>query len=247
MTPVFIVALLCAAGCGALSTKTTDSLQTSEHFTKEIKSTVETNYLLFLPENYDQTQQQWPLLLFLHGAGERGDDLSKVEVHGPPRLIADGKKDFPFIVVSPQCPKDAWWSDGPQIDALDALLSHLIKTYRIDENRIYATGLSMGGFGTWRLACEYPDRFAAIVPICGSGEPYRAHKIRHLPVWVFHGAKDDVIPIQSSQMMVDALKKAEGNVEFTIYPEAGHDAWTETYNNAALYEWLLQQRRSLNK
>lgn len=238
-----LMALLYGMGCSTLPKTDTGVCQQAQSFKTEIEKNVEANYLLYLPEGYDTPGKQWPLLLFLHGAGERGDDLSKVEVHGPPKLIAEGKKDFPFVVISPQCPEDAWWSDGPQIDTLNALLDHITAKYRIDEDRIYVTGLSMGGFGTWRLACEYPDRFAAIAPICGGGEPYRVHKIAHLPVWVFHGAKDEVVPIQASQLMVDALKKAEGNVEFTVYPEAGHDSWTETYNNPALYDWFLKHTR----
>jgi len=245
--PVVLV-LLYGTGCCTTSTgKAVDARQQPQSFKKEICQTVEANYLLYLPEGYESSTQKWPLTLFLHGAGERGDDLSKVEVHGPPKLIAQEHKQFPFVIVSPQCPEDAWWSDGPQIQTLNALLDDIVARYRIDEDRIYVTGLSMGGFGTWRLACEYPDRFAAIAPICGGGEPYRARALKHLPVWVFHGAKDDVVPLQASQVMVDALKKAEGNVEFTVYPEAGHDSWTETYNNPALYEWFLKHTRSHRK
>lgn len=239
--------LLYGAGCCTVPKTDTGAFQQAQTFKKEIEKNVEANYLLYLPEGYDTPGKRWPLMLFLHGAGERGNDLSLVEKHGPPKLIAEGKKDFPFVIVSPQCPEDAWWSDGPQVDTLNALLDHIIAHYRIDKDRIYVTGLSMGGFGTWRLACEYPDRFAAIAPICGGGEPYRVRKIAKLPVWVFHGGKDDVVPIQASQLMVDALKKANGNVEFTVYPEAGHDSWTETYNNPALYEWFLKHKRSDNK
>ncbi len=219
----------------------------AQSFEKEIHKTVKANYLLYLPDGYTTSQEKWPLLLFLHGAGERGDALSLVETHGPPKMIAKENKAFPFVVVSPQCPEEEWWSDSSQIETLNALLDHIIATCRIDEERIYITGLSMGGYGTWRLAAEYPDRFAAIAPICGRGEPFMAQRIPHLPAWVFHGAKDDVVPLQASQEMVDALKKAGGKVEFTVYPEAGHDSWTETYNNPALYEWFLTHTRSGNK
>ena len=245
--PVVLVLLYGTGCCTTNTVKAADARQQPQFFKKEICQTVEANYLLYLPEGYETSTQKWPLMLFLHGAGERGDDLSKVEVHGPPKLIAQEHKQFPFVIVSPQCPEDAWWSDGPQIQTLNALLDDIVSRYRIDEDRIYVTGLSMGGFGTWRLACEYPDRFAAIAPICGGGEPYRVRALKHLPVWVFHGAKDDVVPLQASQVMVDFLKKAEGNVEFTVYPEAGHDSWTETYNNPALYEWFLKHTRSHGK
>ena len=195
-------------------------------------------YWLYLPEGYGPAGKEWPLMLFLHGAGERGDDLEKVKVHGPPKLIAEGEH-FPFIVVSPQCPKDQWWD----IASLDLLLKHVIAECHVDTVRLYLTGLSMGGFGTWAMAAAYPERFAAIVPICGGGDPEQADRLARVPAWVFHGAKDNVVPLARSQEMVDAVKKAGGKVKFTVYPEAGHDSWTETYENPALYRWLLKQRR----
>jgi predicted peptidase len=205
----------------------------------EIKQKRSLQYLLYLPEGYDaKSNKKWPLILFLHGSGERGDDLKVVENNGPPMLIARKKKKFPFIVVCPQCPNDSRWS-GLQLELLNALLDEVASGYRIDEQRIYLTGLSMGGFGTWRLAMAYPDRFAAIAPVCGGGDPDQAPEVAHLPTWVFHGAKDDVVSIENSKRMVDALKKAGGNVKFTIYPDGGHDSWTETYNNPELYDWFL--------
>jgi len=199
---------------------------------------VQLSYLMYLPKDYEK-QESWPLLLFLHGSGERGDDLELVKVHGPPKLIAAGK-DFPFIVVSPQCPKDRRWEPIELV----ALLDDIAEKHTVDGDRIYVTGLSMGGFGTWQLASYAPDRLAAIAPICGGGEKYWAKQFAHLPVWAFHGAKDTGVPLERSQFMVDELKKNGGNPRLTIYPEAGHDSWTETYNNPELYEWLLEQRRS---
>ena len=212
--------------------------QTAQTFQREIKMTVAGEYLLYLPQNYETSKDKWPLMLFLHGAGERGDDLEKVKVHGPPKLVANGKE-FPFVLVSPQCPEGMWWST----DVLDALLNEITENYNIDENRIYVTGLSMGGFGTWALAEKYPHRFAAIAPVCGGGDPAAVPTFSHLPVWVFHGAKDNVVPIDRSEAMVNELKKNGADVQFTVYPEAGHDSWTETYDNPALYEWFLKQRR----
>lgn len=156
---------------------------------------VQMSYLLYLPKDYEK-QESWPLLLFLHGSGERGDDLELVKVHGPPKLIAAGK-DFPFIVVSPQCPKDRWWEPIELV----ALLNDLSDKYKVDHDRIYVTGLSMGGFGTWQLASYAPDRLAAIVPICGGGEKYWAKKFLHIPVWAFHGGKDTGVPPERSQLM----------------------------------------------
>jgi len=211
--------------------------QSAQMLEKEVTKTIRAQYLLYLPENYTE-QKKWPLMLFLHGAGERGDSLDLVKVHGPPKLI-DNSKLFPFIILSPQCPNDQWWS----VEVLDVLLDDICKRYRVDEDHIYVTGLSMGGYGTWALAIEYPSRFAAIAPICGGGNPLKVKYIKHLPTWVFHGAKDQVVPFKSSQEMVDALKEAGGNVQFTVYPEAGHDSWTETYDNPEFHEWLLKQSK----
>jgi predicted peptidase len=209
--------------------------------------TVMVPYLLYLPPGYPGKNRRWPLMLFLHGAGERGHDLDKVKIHGPPSLIASQGQSFPFVILSPQCPADGWWSDDDQIELLDALLNDVVGRYAIDRDRLYVTGLSMGGFGTWRLAARYPQRFAAIAPICGGGDPEDTTRLVHLPVWAFHGAKDPVVPLGASQQMVDALRTAGGSVIFTVYPQAGHDSWTETYDNPALYEWFLQHRRSDEK
>ncbi len=202
---------------------------------------VQMGYLLYLPKDYEK-QASWPLLLFLHGGGERGNDLDLVKVHGPPKLIAAGKE-FPFIVVSPQCPKDRWWEPIELV----ALLDEIGRKYKVDADRIYVTGLSMGGFGTWRLAAFAPHRFAAIAPICGGGETYWTKQLAHLPTWAFHGAKDEGVPLERSTAMVDALKKEGGNPKLTVYPDAGHDSWTETYNNPEFYEWLLTQKRAKAK
>ena len=206
---------------------------------KEIRGKAKIKYLLYLPENYKKFETEWPMILFLHGAGERGENLQKVKLHGPLKLIESGEQ-FPFIIVAPQCPEDQWWS----LDNLDDLLNNITENYNIDENRICVTGLSMGGYGTWALAIKYPSRFAALAPICGGGEPPKVHVLKDVPIWVFHGAKDEVVPIQKSQEMVDALNSIDANVKFTIYPEAGHDSWTETYANPALYEWFLQYKKT---
>ncbi|MBX3437748.1 MAG: prolyl oligopeptidase family serine peptidase [Planctomycetaceae bacterium] len=204
---------------------------------REATVTVSLNYLLSLPPGYEK-QDAWPLLLFLHGGGERGDNLALVKTHGPPKMIAAGQP-FPFVVVSPQCPRDGWW----QPTELLTLLDDVERTCKIDKDRIYVTGLSLGGMGTWELAAYAPERFAAIVPICGGGEAYWARRISKVPTWVFHGAEDVGVPLRRSQEMVDALRKAGGEVRFTVYPHTGHLSWTTTYNNPELYSWLLQQRR----
>ncbi len=202
------------------------------------------SYLLYLPEGYEPAGSEpegpaWPLVLFLHGAGERGDDLARVAVHGPPRRVREGES-FPFILASPQLPAGQYWNPG----LLHALLDDLAGRYRVDEDRVYVTGLSLGGFGTWALAASRPERFAAIAPVCGGGDPTAVCGIGRLPVWAFHGAEDTVVPVERSEELVDALGACGGDVRFTVYPEAGHDAWTETYADPALYAWLLAHRRS---
>jgi predicted esterase len=207
------------------------------------KFVVEANYLLALPEHYDEdTTRQWPLLLFLHGSGESGHDIQKVKAHGPPQLAEQGKK-FPFIVVSPQSEVPSGWDT----DVLYRLLQHIKKTYRADEQRVYLTGLSMGGFGTWALAMKHPEEFAAIAPVCGGGDTTDAWKLRNIPVWCFHGAKDNVVPPLSSENMVKAARRYNPSVKFTLYPNANHNSWDTTYNNDSLYEWMLAQTKFLYK
>ena len=197
------------------------------------------NYLLQLPEDYQSdTTKLWPMMVFLHGGGEWGTDVEKVKWLGPPRKIEDGHK-YPFIVVSPQSPEHGWRPDFVRRLTLD-----LQDRYRVDKDRTYLTGLSMGGFGTWRTAQSYPELFAAIVPICGGGDTYNVHSLENMPIWCFHGEKDDVIPISRSQEMIDSLKQYDNpNVKFTIYPDVWHDSWTETYNNEDVYTWMLSHTR----
>jgi len=201
------------------------------------------DYLIFLPQGYPESQDKWPLVLFLHGARERGEKIEKVTRHGPPKLIMQECETFPFILIVPQCPKnDVWYSDL-QAELLFELLTAIIDGYPVDEERIYVTGISMGGGGTWRLAVDHPDTFAAIVPISTFGSIEHAPQLKDIPSWVFHGAKDPYVPAAHAEEMASALKKAGGNVKFTVYPDAGHDAWTITYKNPELYEWLLKQKR----
>jgi len=218
--------------------------QQAHVFETAIARKLQLPYLLSLPEGYGrQPTKKWPVILFLHGAGERGlNDMALLRKHGIARVAAE--RDLPFITVSPQCPPDSWWADyRPE---LLALLDHVLGGYRADPARVYLTGLSMGGFGSWHLAAENPTRFAAVVPICGGGVwaygfPQRVVALKGTPVWAFHGAKDPAVPLAESRILVDTLKAAGGNVRFTVYPEAGHDSWTETYDNPELYAWLLDQ------
>lgn len=196
-------------------------------------------YLISLPADYDiKKNDSFPLLIFLHGSGERGTDINKVKVHGPPSFV-DTRKDFPFITVSPQCPEGTWWV----IEDLQVLLEQLKETYRIDSDRIYLTGLSMGGFGTWVWACQYPTQFAAIAPVCGGGDIQFADELNSTPVWAFHGENDPVVPVKRTIEMVESVNANGGLARMTIYPGVGHDSWVEAYKNEELYQWLLQQKR----
>lgn len=203
----------------------------------------EHKFLLYLPDGYDQnTKDSWPLMLFLHGAGERGDgDLDLVTVHGPPKLIKQGKK-FPCIVVSPQCPQGRWWDAAE----LSSLLNDIEENYRVDKKRIYVTGLSMGGYGVWSLALREPNRFAAIAPICGGGNIYSIPYLDKLtaPIWAFHGAQDAVIPISELYEMQQAQERRGVEMKVTVYPEVNHDSWNNAYeDNDELFHWLFGQQR----
>jgi predicted peptidase len=205
------------------------------------------NYLVYLPKNYDaQNGKRWPLIYFLHGAGERGTDIWRAAIHGPTKFIKT-HPDFSFILVSPQCPNGEKWSD----DILMGLLDSITAKYSVDTNRIYLTGLSMGGYGAWSLATTFPERFAAVAPICGGEgnigvvlsamDPAKAPALKKLPIWAFHGGKDHVVATEESRHMIEIMKqRGDENVKLTIYPEADHNSWTETYDNPELYDWFLQ-------
>ena len=205
-------------------------------------------YWLFLPVDYETQAQSGgaPLLLFLHGAGERGEesgaDIAKVKIHGPPRLLDNPEfaKKFPCVTVSPQCKNGYAWSPAQ----LMLLLNHVEKNCKIDKNRVYVSGLSMGGFGTWMCLNESPKRFAAAVPVCGGAKSEWAETLTDTPIWVFHGEKDTVVVPTLSATMVEAIKNAGGKkILFTVFEGVGHDSWVPTYDNQLLYDWMFQQVR----
>jgi predicted peptidase len=204
-------------------------------------------YLLYLPKAYD-SKEKWPLLLFLHGRGESDGPLSIVKKWGPPRLIDRGEN-FPYIVVSPQCPPnpESWPQPGQQA-LLVALLDHITNSCKVDQDRVYLTGLSMGGYGSWRLAADHPERFAAVVPICGAGKPADAEKLKFLPIWVWHGTEDPAVPFQRSVEMVEAIKQAGSTtIRFTTLEGVGHNSWEAAYATPELYQWLDKQTASNNR
>ena len=211
-------------------------MQFKKSFTQEVSS----HYLMDLPKDYDE-KTGWPLLVFLHGYGQSGDDLQIVRENGPPKLFGEGKQ-FPFVLASPQCPTGFYWRGNVVIGLID----HLTESYSIDPNRIYLTGLSMGGYGTWQISHEYPERFAAVAPVCGGGlfvSPYFMDRLKNLPVWAFHDKRDDVIPYQESFSMVEGVNAAGGNAKLTTFDEGKHNISEEAYNNDELYDWFLKHSK----
>jgi predicted peptidase len=200
-------------------------------------------YLLYLPNDFKGGAGQWPFMLFLHGRGESSGPLSLVKKWGPPRLLDHGES-FPYIIASPQCPAKESWAQPGQQELLLKLIEHIEKTYSVDQNRVYLTGLSMGGYGSWRLAADHPELFAAVVPICGGGKPEDAEKLAALPIWVWHGTEDASVPIQKSIDMVEAIKKAGGTrIRFTTVEHVGHNSWEAAYATPELYQWLDKQTK----
>ena len=218
------------------------------------------HYLLSVPPAHGaDLQRRWPLLLFLHGTAGWGNNVWAVTVHGLPRLLA-GAPDLnaveqtvarrvagQFIVVAPQCPFWEVWEEAAVLALLDAVAAE----FRVDTGRVYLTGLSLGGFGAWSIGLRHLERFAALVPVCGGGrvadvaQAAQRHPaaLARLGVWAFHGARDETVPLEESTRMVQALQQAGvGEARLTVYPEADHDAWTPTYANAGLYDWLLHPR-----
>ncbi|MBN1933844.1 MAG: prolyl oligopeptidase family serine peptidase [Anaerolineae bacterium] len=252
----------------ATPTQTAVPVSVGQHAYSFAGQTGRLNYLLFLPRSYDPgSETMWPLILFLHGSGEKGSSLADLEMlkrYGPPMLV-EQQSNFPFVVLSPQCASESWES---RLETLLELLDTIAASYAVDPQRIYLTGLSMGGFGTWQLALRAPDRFAALAPIAG-GYRYRVEAnyegygqsgvriifdtsmpdhlcdLASVPVWALHGDRDTTVPHeQTADVIVEALR-ACGNesVQYTLYPDTGHDAWTRTYSDPDLYTWLLEQKK----
>lgn len=200
------------------------------------------DYLFYQPSELEENQKP-PLLLFLHGGGESGDDLSRVLTHGPPKRIAEGHR-YPMIVVSPLNPdKKGFWDE----DRLARFLDELLPSINFDEERVYLAGMSRGAYGGYRLVMENPDRFAAMVALCGAAPSPYAGWLGKIPVWIIHGEKDPVIPVSESQRMAEALREKGGNVRLTLHPESEHDVWTQTFEGTGVEEWLLQHKRSTTK
>ncbi len=214
-------------------------------------------YRLLKPMNVDP-KETYPLVVFLHGAGERGDDNEAQLRHGVPEFLTpENRKDRPCFLIAPQCPAEQKWVDvdwgadshlqpkepAESMRLVLGLIDEARKDYPVDPKRIYITGLSMGGFGTWDILARRPDLFAAAVPICGGADEMTAPKIAKIPIWAFHGAKDGAVKVSRARNMIEALKKAGGEPKYTEYPDVGHDSWVPAYKDADMMKWLFQQKR----
>jgi len=215
--------------------------QHAEHIHRTVTRTIDEDFLLYLPPGFSAgSARRYPLLIFLHGSGESGRNIEAVKANGPPKLVAAGDQ-LPFIIASPQAREERQGFD-PAV--LNAMLDELLERLPIDRDRVYLTGLSMGGEWAYGWASMNPERFAAIAPVCGAWNPEAACALKHVPVWAFHGAKDDVVPIAEDRAMVEAINRCGGDAHMTVYDDRGHDVWDATYANPELFAWLLKHRRS---
>ena len=215
-------------------------------------------YRVLVPRDYSPNgTEKYPLVLFLHGAGERGDDNARQLVHGTKEFLKDeNRTKYPCFVIAPQCPNNKKWSEvdwgaethkqpeeSVSLVLTREVMAALQKEFRIDDKRLYVTGLSMGGYGTWDMISRTPDVFAAAIPICGGGDETVADKLTKLPIWAFHGDKDTAVRPERSRRMIAAIEKAGGNPKYTEYPGVGHDSWSQTYADPEVLAWLFAQKR----
>lgn len=198
-------------------------------------------YVQYLPKDYDESKE-YPLVIFLHGAGERGDDLDVAMRHGYMKYVREEGKEYPFVFIAPQCPKDKYW--GCYTESLIAFIEEKIEELAVDKKRVYLTGLSMGGTGTWMLAMACPEKFAAIAPVCGSGIYWYGEAVKDIPIMIYHGDCDTTVPIMESVNMLTSVNRLGGNAQLEICYGVGHDAWENAYNGDKLLNWMLAQKKA---
>jgi len=197
------------------------------------------DYLVYLPADYDKDKsKQWTLVIFLHGAGERGSNVQLVRKNGLTQTL-EQRGAIPYVMVAPQCPANTGWNVG----TLDKLLDQVLADYRVDKKRVVLTGLSLGGFGTWSWSTEHPERFAGLVPICGGGKTAQATALKGMPIWAFHGDADSVVKFATGQAIVDAAKAAGADIKFTVYQGVGHNSWGKAYAEPELEAWILARKK----
>ncbi len=241
--------LLLAAGLGCQSAqrKNQDHAMTTPIETGWIQKSLDLEgetyrYAVYVPADYSP-QRRWPVVVFLNGAGERGvDGVRQTEVGLGPVIRAHPER-FPCLVVMPQCRPDVTWRDQSMTALAMACLSATEADYAVDPDRVTLTGLSLGGFGTWWMGAMYPDRFCALAPVCGGGDPDNADKLARTPIWCYHGEADPVVPVERSREMVEAVRAAGGDVRYTELPGVGHNSWDDAYGNPEYVAWMLAQRR----
>lgn len=228
--------------------KTTGSMKAArDTFTVETEEKSGYRYLLYRPKHAEEGGEGWPLVIFLHGIGERGDDPYAIANEGLPKYLR-AVDDFPMLVVAPQCARDSHWVEDREeaesmheINRLQIFVNEIMAQYPVDARRVYLTGLSMGGRGTWKLACQMPGVFAAIAPICGRADAYDIAALQHVGIWMFHGLNDSTVPFDYAVHTAKRLLAAEhADWRFTVYPQAKHDAWTQAYQTPELYQFLLR-------
>jgi predicted peptidase len=226
---------------------------TAETFKSDEGGTL--NYRLLVPPKIEEGKK-YPLVIFLHGAGERGSDNAAQLKHGVGEFVRQ-RSDYPCFLIAPQCPEGKRWVEvdwsaathdlpkeaGDQMALVRGVIDQFIEDKPVDADRIYITGLSMGGYGTWDAISRYPDLFAAAAPICGGGDPKHAKTIKDLPIWCFHGDQDQAVKVERSRAMIEAIKAAGGEPKYTEYPGVGHDSWTQSYKNDDFFAWLFAQKR----
>lgn len=201
----------------------------------QVKQCGRLQYLLRLPKGFQSTRQH-PVILYLHGSGSRGKDPDAFVKTDAFQLTAE-HENFPFLYIAPMCPPDTTWFDWMQ--ELKDLIKEITSLPYADSSRFYGMGASMGAYGIWQLAMSVPDKFAAILPICGGGMYWNSKRLLNVPVWAFHGGKDTCVLPEESEKMVNAVNKHGGDAKLTIYPENTHNAWTDTYSNPEVFAWLL--------
>jgi len=240
---IFLIYALAFTGCNRKSDKNNMSTKKRDVYETTVNIPVKFNYSLYIPDEYNNTDSLFSIVLYLHGVGERGTDLNKLELNGIPELISKGK-DFPFLTLAPQCPEFGWWSRPEYVEALANLTKEIIRKYRIDERRVYMSGLSMGGYGTLALAKAYPQLFSAIIPICGGMDNHEdIERLGNMPIWLFHGDMDKVHPLEYSTVIYDLLKPINKDIKLTVYEGVGHNSWDKTYANDKIYQWLISHKK----
>lgn len=258
-----LCALLISSACCQAAEMVGEYEVRTHHFTGGAYQNEPFRYLLLSPQKIEPGRR-YPLILFLHGAGERGNDPAKLHIHFPVQMAQpEWRAKYPCFVLVPQCRDEERWMGAPwsrlessplpekpsdQLQMAIEILEHSLKSLPVDAERVYLTGLSMGGYGSWELAMRRPELFAAVAPVCGGGDETQAARIKSIPIWAAHGDQDTAVPVERSRRMVEAVRKAGGNIKYTEYAGVGHNSWTPFYSDPeGVLPWMFQQKRPAKK